>query len=190
MSSTSAVAPGTRLAERFRLEDRVSESDGATLWKAIDEILARPVAVHTFAPRLPTRPRGRHGRPRGQPAHRPPADAGLRRRRGRQVRLRRQRVGHRRVADRPARRRPAGARSCGRADRRGRGGARARPRGPPLPPVPSPLPPGVDDRQHGQGARRRGRRRHVGPDHRPAGARRRRGPRPAAVRGPDRPLAG
>ncbi|TDE52878.1 serine/threonine protein kinase [Nonomuraea mesophila] len=51
--STSAVEPGTRLAERFRLEDRVSESDGATLWKAIDEILARPVAVHTFAPGFP-----------------------------------------------------------------------------------------------------------------------------------------
>ncbi|MCF6468207.1 serine/threonine protein kinase [Nonomuraea sp. MG754425] len=53
MSSTSAVEPGTRLAERFRLEDRVSESDGATLWKAIDEILARPVAVHTFSPDFP-----------------------------------------------------------------------------------------------------------------------------------------
>ncbi|TDC10743.1 serine/threonine protein kinase [Nonomuraea longispora] len=51
--STSAVEPGTRLAERFRLEDRVSESDGATLWKAIDEILARPVAVHTFSPGFP-----------------------------------------------------------------------------------------------------------------------------------------
>ncbi|SDL52870.1 hypothetical protein SAMN05421874_12356 [Nonomuraea maritima] len=51
--STSAVTPGTRLAERFRLEDRVSEADGATLWKAIDEILARPVAVHTFSPDFP-----------------------------------------------------------------------------------------------------------------------------------------
>ncbi|MFE0150960.1 protein kinase family protein [Nonomuraea sp. NPDC059007] len=51
--STSAVEPGTRLAERFRLEDRVSESDGATLWKAIDEILARPVSVLTFAPDFP-----------------------------------------------------------------------------------------------------------------------------------------
>ncbi|SEN08058.1 protein kinase family protein [Nonomuraea pusilla] len=51
--STSAVEPGTRLAERFRLEDRVSESEGATLWKAIDEILARPVAVLTFAPGFP-----------------------------------------------------------------------------------------------------------------------------------------
>lgn len=46
----STVEPGTRLADRFRLEDRVSESGGATLWKAIDEVLARPVAVHTFAP--------------------------------------------------------------------------------------------------------------------------------------------
>ncbi|MEV4101237.1 protein kinase family protein [Nonomuraea sp. NPDC049649] len=51
--STSAVEPGTRLADRFRLEDRVSESDGATYWKAIDEILARPVAVLTFAPDFP-----------------------------------------------------------------------------------------------------------------------------------------
>ncbi|MBO3750281.1 protein kinase family protein [Streptosporangiaceae bacterium NEAU-GS5] len=48
--SMSSVEPGTRLADRFRLEDRVSESGGVTLWKAIDEILARPVAVHTFNP--------------------------------------------------------------------------------------------------------------------------------------------
>lgn len=50
---STAVEPGTKLAERFRLEDRVSESEGATLWKAIDEILARPVAIHTFAPDFP-----------------------------------------------------------------------------------------------------------------------------------------
>lgn len=50
---STAVEPGTRLAQRFRLEDRVSESEGATLWKAIDEILARPVAIHTFAPDFP-----------------------------------------------------------------------------------------------------------------------------------------
>ncbi|WP_084955368.1 protein kinase family protein [Thermoactinospora rubra] len=48
--SGTAVQPGTRLAERFRLEDRVTESEGATLWKAIDEVLARPVAVLTFTP--------------------------------------------------------------------------------------------------------------------------------------------
>ncbi|WP_202610167.1 protein kinase family protein [Herbidospora solisilvae] len=46
----STVEPGTRLADRFRLEDRVNESSGATFWKAIDEVLARPVAVHTFSP--------------------------------------------------------------------------------------------------------------------------------------------
>jgi serine/threonine protein kinase len=48
--STSIIEPGTRLAGRYRLEDRVSESGGSTLWKAIDEILARPVAIRTFAP--------------------------------------------------------------------------------------------------------------------------------------------
>ncbi|MFI6509784.1 protein kinase family protein [Streptosporangium sp. NPDC050855] len=46
--SSPTVEPGTKLAERFRLEDRVHEAGGATLWKAIDEVLARPVAVHTF----------------------------------------------------------------------------------------------------------------------------------------------
>ncbi|MEV8635569.1 protein kinase family protein [Streptosporangium sp. NPDC051023] len=51
--SSSAVEPGAKLAERFRLEDRVHESGGATLWKAIDEVLARPVAVHTFDPDFP-----------------------------------------------------------------------------------------------------------------------------------------
>ncbi|MEW9533679.1 protein kinase family protein [Microbispora sp. NPDC049125] len=51
--SMSTVEPGARLADRFRLEDRVNESGGATLWKAIDEILARPVAVHTFSPEFP-----------------------------------------------------------------------------------------------------------------------------------------
>lgn len=45
-----SAQPGARLSARFRLEDRVAESHGATLWKAIDEVLARPVAVLTFAP--------------------------------------------------------------------------------------------------------------------------------------------
>ncbi len=48
--SMPAVEPGTRLADRFLLEERVHESGGATLWKAVDEILARPVAVYTFSP--------------------------------------------------------------------------------------------------------------------------------------------
>ncbi|RAY14718.1 AMP-binding protein [Actinomadura craniellae] len=48
--STSTIEPGTRLAGRYRLETRVSEAGGSTLWKAIDEILARAVAVRTFDP--------------------------------------------------------------------------------------------------------------------------------------------
>jgi Mn2+-dependent serine/threonine protein kinase len=48
--SMSAVEPGARLSDRFLLEDRVHEAGGATLWKATDEVLARPVAVHTFSP--------------------------------------------------------------------------------------------------------------------------------------------
>jgi hypothetical protein len=46
--------PGTAktalLAGRYRLESRLSEWDGSSAWKATDEVLARPVAVHTFTP--------------------------------------------------------------------------------------------------------------------------------------------
>ncbi len=51
--STFISEPGTRLGGRYRLEDRVSETSGSTMWKAIDETLARPVAVLTFAPGFP-----------------------------------------------------------------------------------------------------------------------------------------
>ncbi|WP_460332920.1 protein kinase family protein [Actinoallomurus acanthiterrae] len=51
--STSVIEPGTRLAGRYRLDDRVSEAGGSTFWKATDEILARSVAVLTFAPGFP-----------------------------------------------------------------------------------------------------------------------------------------
>ena len=47
--STSVIEPGTRLVGRYRLEDRVSETAGSTLWRAVDETLARPIAVRTFA---------------------------------------------------------------------------------------------------------------------------------------------
>lgn len=47
-----AQDPGTAktalLAGRYRLESRLSERDGSSVWKATDEVLARPVAVHTF----------------------------------------------------------------------------------------------------------------------------------------------
>ncbi|MCO6007295.1 protein kinase family protein [Actinoallomurus purpureus] len=51
--STSVIEPGTRLAGRYRLDDRVSEAGGSTFWKATDEILARSVAVLTFATGFP-----------------------------------------------------------------------------------------------------------------------------------------
>ena len=51
--STSFIEPGTRLARRYRLEERVRQSGGSSLWKATDEILARAVAVRTFEPNFP-----------------------------------------------------------------------------------------------------------------------------------------
>lgn len=51
--STSVIEPGARLAGRYRLETRVSEAAGSTVWKAIDETLARAVTVRTFAPGFP-----------------------------------------------------------------------------------------------------------------------------------------
>jgi hypothetical protein len=51
--STYTSEPGTRLAGRYRLVDQVAPGNGWTLWKAIDETLARPVAVLTFAPGFP-----------------------------------------------------------------------------------------------------------------------------------------
>ncbi len=45
--------PGTRLAGRYRLVDQTSAGTGWTYWKAIDETLARPVTVLTFAPDFP-----------------------------------------------------------------------------------------------------------------------------------------
>src|SRR5216683_1105641 len=51
--STYTSEPGTRLAGRYRLEDRVGAAGGWAVWKAIDETLARAVTVLTFAPGFP-----------------------------------------------------------------------------------------------------------------------------------------
>jgi serine/threonine protein kinase len=51
--STFISEPGTRLGGRYRLEDRINASGGWAAWMAIDEILARPVTVLTFAPGFP-----------------------------------------------------------------------------------------------------------------------------------------
>jgi len=51
--STYTSDPGTRLGGRYRLEDRLAATGGWSAWKAIDEILARPVSVITFAAGFP-----------------------------------------------------------------------------------------------------------------------------------------
>lgn len=51
--STYTSDPGTRLGGRYRLEDRLAAAAGWSAWKAIDEILARPVSVITFAAGFP-----------------------------------------------------------------------------------------------------------------------------------------
>ena len=51
--STFTSDPGTRLGGRYRLEDRLAAAAGWSAWKAIDEILARPVSVITFAAGFP-----------------------------------------------------------------------------------------------------------------------------------------
>jgi len=54
--STYTSEPGTRLAGRYRLVDQVAAGNGWTMWKALDETLARPVSVLTFAPGFPRIP--------------------------------------------------------------------------------------------------------------------------------------
>ena len=51
--STYTSEPGTRLAGRYRLVDQVNAGSGWTMWKAMDETLARPVSVLTFAAGFP-----------------------------------------------------------------------------------------------------------------------------------------
>ena len=54
--STYTSEPGTRLAGRYRLVDQAAAGSGWTMWKAMDETLARPVSVLTFAPGFPRIP--------------------------------------------------------------------------------------------------------------------------------------
>ncbi len=49
----SAAAYAARIADRYRLDDRVSEARQSTLWKAFDEVLGRPVGMRTFDPGFP-----------------------------------------------------------------------------------------------------------------------------------------
>src|ERR1700729_2951754 len=51
--STYTSEPGTRLAGRYRLVEQVATGNGGTLWKSIDETLARPVSILTFVSGFP-----------------------------------------------------------------------------------------------------------------------------------------
>ncbi len=44
--TTGSIGPGTVIAGRYRLDDLLTESDGARFWRATDTILARSVAIH------------------------------------------------------------------------------------------------------------------------------------------------
>ncbi len=44
------TACAVRIADRYHLEDRISESGLSALWRAFDDILGRPVTVRTFGP--------------------------------------------------------------------------------------------------------------------------------------------
>jgi putative peptidoglycan lipid II flippase len=43
---SQAAEPGTLLAGRYRLEELLARSNGATTWRGVDEVLSRPVALH------------------------------------------------------------------------------------------------------------------------------------------------
>ena len=43
--SSNAVEPGTRLVDRYRLEEHLGEADGTSYWRAQDELLDRPVGI-------------------------------------------------------------------------------------------------------------------------------------------------
>ena len=47
--TTGSIGPGTELAGRYRLEDLLTETEGARFWRATDTVLARSVAVHAVA---------------------------------------------------------------------------------------------------------------------------------------------
>ncbi len=49
-AGTRVVAGAVRIADRYHLEDRVSDSGQSALWRAFDDVLGRPVTVRTFGP--------------------------------------------------------------------------------------------------------------------------------------------
>ncbi|WP_310961776.1 protein kinase family protein [Nocardioides terrisoli] len=47
--TTDAIGPGVLLGGRYRLDDLLSETDGARFWRGVDTVLGRSVAIHTVA---------------------------------------------------------------------------------------------------------------------------------------------
>jgi eukaryotic-like serine/threonine-protein kinase len=50
VAGARVTAPAARVADRYRLEDRISDSGQSTLWRAFDGLLGRAVTVRTFSP--------------------------------------------------------------------------------------------------------------------------------------------
>ena len=49
MTSSHALEPGTRLVDRYRLDQRLVQAAGTSWWRATDEVLDRPVSVCLLA---------------------------------------------------------------------------------------------------------------------------------------------
>ena len=52
----SSISPGTVLGGRYRLDDLLTDHEGARFWRATDTVLARSVAVHALASTDPRAP--------------------------------------------------------------------------------------------------------------------------------------
>ena len=50
VAGARVAAPAARVADRYRLEDRISDSGQSVLWRAFDDLLGRAVTVRTFSP--------------------------------------------------------------------------------------------------------------------------------------------
>jgi serine/threonine protein kinase len=48
--------PATWLGGRFRLDERITDGGALSVWKATDQLLCRPVAVHLLPPGAPVQP--------------------------------------------------------------------------------------------------------------------------------------
>lgn len=52
MAPVDALAPGMYLGHRYRLVDRLGRGGMASVWRAVDQVLGRLVAVKALSPGL------------------------------------------------------------------------------------------------------------------------------------------